>query len=292
LLVECLFLPAMKFKDLAHQFKANLTRQYSESEAEALFYMVISHFCQLKRVEYVFQKETIVPIEQLTECKHALTQLEAGKPIQYILGETYFYNLPFIVNENVLIPRPETEELVEWMITNEHNRSEKFEVLDIGTGCIAISLKHYLPFATVSAIDISSATLATAKENARLNQTDINFIQQDILDYKKNTNGIKYDVIVSNPPYIRNLEKMEMHENVLANEPHGALFVDDEDPLIFYRAIADFARTKLVENGALYFEINEYLGAETLALLQDKGFNAIILKKDMQGKDRMIYCKK
>ncbi|RZL18483.1 MAG: peptide chain release factor N(5)-glutamine methyltransferase [Pedobacter sp.] len=224
----------------------------------------------------------------LLKLSKILTDLKTGKPVQQVLGETIFYGLPFKVTSNVLIPRPETEELVDWVIN--HVKDKKESLLDIGTGsgCIPIVLKKHLPHLNVSSIDISSEALKVAAENAQLNKININLIEADILKYSTDK---MYDVIVSNPPYIRELEKAEMHENVLIHEPHTALFVSDENPLIFYKAIADFALSNLNPNGYLFFEINEYLWEETLQILIDKRFKNIELKKDMQGKDRMIMAR-
>jgi release factor glutamine methyltransferase len=169
-------------------------------------------------------------------------------------------------------------------------KGERFSLLDIGTGsgCIAISLKKNLAYADVSAIDISEGALQTAKENAALNEVDVNFIEADILNIKSANGGAQYAIIVSNPPYVTLEDKKLMHNNVTNFEPHTALFVPEHDPLIFYRAIADFALNNLIAGGLLYFEINENLGKETVELLSDKGFKNIELKKDMSGRDRMI----
>ena len=220
----------------------------------------------------------------------------AEKPIQYILGETYFYGLPFKVNPSVLIPRPETEELVDWILSVcrseqiENRQSSIKNLIDIGTGsgCIAISLKKNLPKGEVFALDIAKDTLATAQQNAILNDVDVNFIQDDILNSQISHLTTQFSLIVSNPPYVKEDERPAMNNNVLANEPHRALFVTNENPLIFYDAIADFALQYLEKNGILFFEINEYLGEQTMQLLKDKNFINIELRKDMQGKDRMI----
>ena len=232
--------------------------------------------------------------------ENALKALKNHEPIQYIIGQTEFYGLPFYVNENTLIPRPETEELVELILSNTtaNNHLElvevnnQFNILDIGTGtgCIAISLAKQLPNANVSAIDVSAKALEMANKNAQLNQVDINFIENDILKICNSEldSATKFDIIVSNPPYVRQLEKQQMQDNVLNHEPHLALFVEDENPLIFYRAITQFATKNLKPNGELYFEINEYLGKEMMALLEAFGFKNIQLKQDLFGKDRMI----
>ncbi|MDB2336620.1 peptide chain release factor N(5)-glutamine methyltransferase, partial [Flavobacteriaceae bacterium] len=224
--------------------------------------------------------------------------LEQEIPIQYILGKTEFYGFPFILNEHVLIPRPETEELISSILENvlktrsfHTNANEKqLKILDIGTGsgCIPISLKKSLPFAEITAIDVSNEALTIAKKNAVLNKVDINLTQQDIL----NTTSLNqlYDVIVSNPPYVRESEKKEIKNNVLNNEPHMALFVEDNNPLVFYNKIAELAKNHLTKNGTLFFEINQYLGKETVELIKLKGFNKIQLKKDIFGRDRIIIA--
>jgi release factor glutamine methyltransferase len=221
-----------------------------------------------------------------------LEQLKKEIPIQYILRTTHFYGLELEVNSNVLIPRPETEELVDWIIESQQLTfgDKKVRILDIGTGsgCIAISLAKNLPNAEVFALDVSDKALATAKSNAELNQVTIQFIHQSILEI--DDLGQQFDLIVSNPPYVRHLEKLEIKKNVLDNEPHLALFVEDNDALIFYRKIAQLAKKNLCPNGQLYFEINQYLGQETLDLLQEMGFKDITLRKDIYGNDRMIQC--
>jgi len=230
----------------------------------------------------------------------ATKQLEQEIPIQYIIGKTEFFGLPFNVNKEVLIPRPETEELVEQVLneisliktcktsTDLASKEKQFKILDIGTGsgCIAISLKKQLPSSEISAMDVSDKALRVANKNALLNQLDINFIHQDIL--KTNYLDKLYDVIVSNPPYVRELEKKEIKNNVLNNEPHLALFVDNKNPLLFYNKIAELAKKFLTKNGQLHFEINQYLGKETIKLLAEKGFKNIQLKKDIFGNDRIV----
>jgi release factor glutamine methyltransferase len=236
----------------------------------------------------------------LKKWKNIDSELKNQRPIQYILGETTFYGLSFLVNENTLIPRPETEELVELIIesTNYELRNTKLKVLDIGTGsgCIAISLAKHLPTSEVYAIDVSEEALVTAKKNAELNKVAIDFISTNILDVVtlSAVAGLdkQFDIIVSNPPYVRNLEKSEIKPNVLEYEPHLALFVDDIDPLLFYRKIAELAIKNLNPNGKLYFEINQYLGKETIKLLEDFGFRNVELKKDIYGNDRMLRATK
>jgi release factor glutamine methyltransferase len=211
--------------------------------------------------------------------KTVLQELSTGKPLQYVQGHTEFYGLPFKVNPSVLIPRPETEELVEWVLNGAFPQSA-INILDIGTGsgCIAISLKKNLPQANVWAIDISAAALETAKQNAELNN----------LTHNSQLTTHNYNIIVSNPPYVTPTDKDLMHTNVTDFEPHTALFVPQDDPLLFYKAIADLAADKLATGGLLFFEINESYGDETVEMLKSKLFQNIELRKDMSGRDRMI----
>ena len=202
-----------------------------------------------------------------------------------------FFSYRFLVDENVLIPRPETEELVDWVLTTVTPTSKPLKIIDIGTGsgCIAISLAKSLPNAEVTAVDVSAKALQVARCNAELNGVTINFLQQDIL--QTTTLPDTYDIIISNPPYVRSLEKAEMQANVLEYEPHLALFVSDTDPLLFYDRIATLARRALSPQGSLFFEINQYLGEEMKALLKAKGFEKVVLRQDLSGNDRMIMSR-
>jgi release factor glutamine methyltransferase len=280
----------MLLKTYKSTFLQELSPLYDEKEIESFFYIVLESFHNKKRIDLALNPEMEMDAVQLLRWESVLSDLKKEKPIQYILGETEFYGLPFLVNENTLIPRPETEELVEWILesTKYEEQSTKLNVLDIGTGsgCIAISLAKNLPSAQVSAIDVSEKALATAHKNAEINKVDVNFIIKNILETEALDE--KYDIIVSNPPYVRNLEKEEIKPNVLEYEPHLALFVEDNDALLFYRKIAELAKKNLSENGKLYFEINQYLGKETVELLEEMGFKNIVLKKDIYGNDRMI----
>jgi release factor glutamine methyltransferase len=286
----------MNLKALAEKFETELAPLYDREEAQAIFILVLQHISNLSRTDFILKKETLISTEEWLRYAQVIDELIKGKPVQYIIGETPFYNLRFKVNPSVLIPRPETEELVEWIIesnffnTFSENKVQYINILDIGTGsgCIAITLKKNLPNTQVYAIDIAQDALLTAQQNANLNEVEVKFIQEDILSSQLKNNYPQFSIIVSNPPYITQIEQAEMHRNVLDNEPHGALFVSDEDPLLFYRVIADFALENLMNRGLLFFEINEHLGNETVQLLKDKGFKNIVLKKDMQGKDRMI----
>lgn len=278
----------MKIRELEEHYESELSDIYSADEAKALFSLSAENVLAMPHLNVQLQKDTAITYINDQKLLSILNDLKIGKPIQHILGEAHFYGVVFKVNQHVLIPRPETEELVEWVITESNkNKQSKIQILDIGTGsgCIPITLKKHLSHTFVSTLDVSPQAIATAQENARLMDADIEFIEADILMYSSEK---KYDIVVSNPPYIRMLEKEAMHTNVLAHEPHLALFVSNENPLLFYDAIANFALNSLKTNGLLFFEINEYLGAETIELLRDKGFTNIELRKDMQGKDRMV----
>lgn len=282
----------MNLKQLEQHFISETSVIYDAEESKSLFFILAEHFEGWSRSNVMINQELELNTEKADKYISVADELKKGRPLQYILGEAVFYGLRFKVNPSVLIPRPETEELVEWIL--DIIKKESFNVksiLDIGTGsgCIPIVLKKYLnDSTTVSALDVSAVSIAVAKENAFLNDTDILFIEEDILNYEGTCN---YDLIVSNPPYIKENERKDMHQNVLDHEPHLALFVSDERPLIFYEAIADFSLKHLNPYGRLFFEINEYLGAETRDMLQHKGFDSVIIKKDMQGKDRMIHCR-
>jgi release factor glutamine methyltransferase len=287
----------MTLKDLSNKFILNLNAIYNEDEAQAIYLIALEHVLKYRRTDYLLNKTEVISTEKLNKLEAILTALQTGKPIQYITGETIFYGLPFKVNSSVLIPRPETEELVDWIISTSNSllqtpNSQPSTILDIGTGsgCIAISLKKNLPDAKVFAIDIAKDSLTTAENNAILNEVEVEFIEQDILQTPNSKIPTQYSIIVSNPPYVTENEKSSIHKNVIANEPHRALFVSNDNPLIFYDAIADFALKNLTSDGLLFFEINEYLGKQTVDLLKYKRFKNIELRKDMQGKDRMICC--
>jgi len=273
----------MTIQQLQRVFNSELSHLYPQTEVDSFYYLMMESFFQLKRVDLALQSQQEIEIPKAFH--EALNKLTLQIPIQYILGKTNFYGLDFSLNNNVLIPRPETEELVEWIINDIKNKN--YSVIDIGTGsgCIAISVSKHSN-ANVTALDVSKEALEIAKKNALSNNTKIHFIEDDILKPLKDYP--KYNIIVSNPPYVRQLEKKEIQANVLQNEPHLALFVEDENPLIFYDAIANFALKHLREEGLLYFEINQYLGKETVDLLKSKGFHKIELKKDIFGNDRMI----
>ena len=282
----------MILKEFRVYFTNTLSEIYPKTEIDTFFFLLIEEKLDLQRVDTVMKPDFLITDAVLPELKEIINRLKKEEPIQYIIGNTEFYGLPFNVNENTLIPRPETEELVEWILTEVADlrevKVEKLSILDIGTGtgCIPISLAKNLSDVKISAIDVSSEALKIAKQNAILNNIDISFLEMDILETEELPQ--QYNIIVSNPPYVRELEKVEINNNVLENEPHLALFVDDDNPLIFYAKIADLAKNYLTKNGLLFFEINQYLGKETVEMLQKKGFNNIELKKDLFGNHRMI----
>ncbi len=291
----------MLLKQYKAHFFNSLKNIQDENEIESFFFILTEYLHNLKRVDVALNPNFELSDAAIEKWNAILAELQQEKPIQYITGEAWFYGLQFEVNENTLIPRPETEELVEWILSSSiiHHPSS-ISILDIGTGtgCIPISLKANLPQANVSAIDVSEQALEVAKRNAASNKVDINFIQANILEVEDLSQlptpnfqlPASIDIIVSNPPYVRNLEKEEIKKNVLDYEPHLALFIEDTDALLFYRKIAQLALKNLAPNGLLFFEINQYLGKETVELLQNLGFKNIELKKDIYGNDRMIRC--
>ncbi|TCK64719.1 release factor glutamine methyltransferase [Winogradskyella wandonensis] len=285
----------MKALDVKHIFIKELGDIYQKDEAESLFFLCLEHFCDIPRIQLSLEREFTVTKAETESLFKTLDVLKTERPIQYILGETEFFGLKFRVTEAVLIPRQETEELVDLIIKSAKTTSIK--ILDIGTGsgCIAVSLAKYLPNAKVYALDVSHEALEIAKSNAKLNNVDIHFVEGNILDessWDLNFGELSFDIIVSNPPYVRYLEKEEIKPNVLNNEPHIALFVSDDNPLLFYNAITHFSKRFLKEHGTLYFEINQYLGKQTKQLLVESGFSEIELKKDINGNDRMLSCVK
>lgn len=268
-----------------------LSSVYEKREAENIAHLVFEQFTGLSRLGRILQKEDELDKAATEKLDRALKELLQYRPVQYVIGEAWFYKLKLKVNEQVLIPRPETEELVEWMINSAVSSGlAGSSILDIGTGsgCIAVALKKNLPSFRVSAIDISEQALAVAKENAALYNEEIDFLRMDILKSQQTAALPSFDIMVSNPPYVKQSEKNTMRKNVLDYEPHSALFVPDEDALKFYRAIVIVAKEKLNPGGRLFFEINESLGETVAGLLREKGFAGIELRKDLSGKDRMV----
>ncbi|HVX26021.1 MAG TPA: peptide chain release factor N(5)-glutamine methyltransferase [Parafilimonas sp.] len=287
----------------AYQYAKNeLKKIYDTQEATNIANLAIEKISGLKRTSRILNKNQVLTIEQANDLHKYLEQLSNHKPVQYVLNEAWFAAMKFYVDENVLIPRPETEELVDWIVQDAKVSIQNSNInlslntilssqniLDIGTGsgCIAIALKKKMN-AEISAIDVSEAALKIASFNAQQNNTAISFFKADILQNEINIRPSLFDVIVSNPPYITNKESAEMNKNVIAHEPHIALFVPDEDPLLFYDAISNFALSHLKQNGKLFFEIHEHFGNEVVTHLKQKGFISVELKKDLQQKNRMV----
>jgi release factor glutamine methyltransferase len=282
----------MKIKEYKINFIKSLLPFYDEMEAESFFYILLENKRQLRRIDLALDADIEFSEDEISIWTTILEKLKIQIPIQYILGTTHFYGLEFMVDENVLIPRPETEELVDWIVklNSKISKKKNLRILDIGTGsgCIAISLAKNIPNSEVFAIDVSEKALAVAEKNSKLNTVSVTFLHKNILE--ATSLDQKFDIIVSNPPYVRNLEKSEIKSNVLENEPHLALFVADDDALIFYKKIAELAAANLNPNGQLFFEINQYLGKETQDLLESLGLKNSELRKDIYGNDRMIAC--
>ena len=279
---------------------------YDPRESAQIADMVVEHITGLKKSERIINRNLPISDEQVRQFTGFRHRLQTHEPIQYVLGAAWFMGLPLLVSEAVLIPRPETEELAEWILVeirdivtaDPHQASlwvdKKQSLLDIGTGsgCIAVALKRHLPHLDVYAMDISMHALAVARKNAEKFEAPIKFIQSDILDEGTWGNCKMFDIIVSNPPYIQRKEAGEMRRNVLDHEPHLALFVEDDDPLLFYRKIAKFSERHLSSHGFLFFEINELSGQEMIQLLERHGFGKIQIKKDFSGKERMIKAQR
>ena len=290
---ELLFLCCMNtVKRVSSDFSKQLSTIYDTNEVNSLCMMVLENVVNISSAKIKAFPETEISTPESEAITNILTRLTTGEPIQYIFGYAEFYGLSFMVNPSVLIPRPETEELVEWIISavgNSELATGNFLDVGTGSGCIPVSLKKNLPGAQVSTIDISPEALKIAKENAELNKVDIYFIQADILNpIHHSPLTTHYSLIVSNPPYVTLEDKKLMHTNVTDFEPHTALFVPEDDPLIFYKTITNFASTHLKKGGLLFFEINESYGKQIVELLNNKRFINIELRKDMSGKDRMV----
>ncbi|TFG73871.1 MAG: peptide chain release factor N(5)-glutamine methyltransferase [Flavobacteriales bacterium] len=284
----------MRLSEIKTIFHKELDESYPKEEVDSFFYILIKHFLGLERFVLALQPLLAISKEEEQPLFEALSDLKLQKPIQYIIGKAHFMEMDFLVDEGVLIPRPETEDMVR-LILNDlgelPQKKERFKILDIGTGtgCVAIALARNLPSAKVLAMDISDRALVIAGRNAFNNGVKIEFLQADILKTPQWAHN--FDVIVSNPPYVRESEKRDIKSNVKDYEPGLALFVSDEDPLVFYRAIINFSKHHLHQGGYLYLEINEYLAEETKALLDERNFTDIELRKDIFGKDRILKCR-
>ncbi|MEN9298099.1 MAG: peptide chain release factor N(5)-glutamine methyltransferase [Bacteroidota bacterium] len=279
----------MTIESAKDQLIQQLSSLYDPRESAGITNMVLEHLTGMNRTDRMIHKNQSLTDIQEQELHHITSSLLNNQPIQYILGEAWFAGIKFIVNEHTLIPRPETEELVEWIKATANPAPQS--ILDIGTGsgCIPITLKKEFPLWHIHAIDVSNDTLQVAKQNATLNNTSIDFICTDFLNETSWQDLPDYHIIVSNPPYIKQSEKDSMSTHVVEHEPHLALFVPDDDALIFYRKIATFGHTHLKKNGKLFFEINQLLGEQVSTLLQQMGYTTI-LRKDLHGNDRMIMA--
>ncbi len=268
-----------------------LSGLYPKNEVRSLACILFKFICGLSFTDLVVQKDEKIPEIKLKQIKQVVKRLKQHEPIQYIIGETEFYGLKLTVNPAVLIPRPETEELVEWVLMSGIDKDARVFDIGTGSGCIPIAIKKNAPELEVEAIDISEKAIEVARGNAKKNGVDVSFMVYDVSRWRERQWG-KFDIIISNPPYVRELEKQYMNTNILNFEPHQALFVADTDPLKFYKIISDFAMSNLKKEGSLFFEINEAFGQEASEMLVRKGFLNVELKKDLSGKDRMIKASK
>lgn len=284
----------MTFNEARAVLTKELKNVYDSDELMNIADLVIEHITSLPRMEQVKDKKSYLTCEQLESIDNITERLKKNEPVQYVLGEAWFGGMKFKVNKNVLIPRPETEELVDWIVKEINTQYSMLNVqcsiIDIGTGsgCIPIALKKKLPQANLAAIDVCSEALFTAIENATELEAEVDFKLLDFLDELKWNELGQFNIIVSNPPYVKQSEVQTIHERVKNFEPHQALFVPDNDALLFYRKISDFAKTHLLPGGSLFVEINEALGKDVASLFSEKEFTHIELRKDMQGKDRMV----
>ncbi len=288
-----------KIKDITKTIKIELADLYAQREIDSFIYLLFKEYLNFSKTDVILKSEYKVNKKELIKINLAVKDLKKFKPIQYITGKTNFYGLDFIVNKSVLIPRPETEELINTIINDYksgcfyHPDKHTINILDIGTGsgCIAVTLKKNITNSNVFACDISKESLKTAKKNAAHNNAKVSFFVYDILNDNACLVDVpKFDIILSNPPYIRESEKKTMSKNILNYEPEQALFVTDKNPLIFYNAITDFVLKNLNVNGKIYFEINEDLSKDLKMMLLKKNLKNIIIKKDINGKDRIIRC--
>jgi release factor glutamine methyltransferase len=282
-------------QELIAEFRAQLVPQYDYQEVMNFLYLLFDAWKGWTKAKVHIESAYVLTKDEVTRFTEAMNQLKKNNPVQYIIGETWFHGLRLKVSPDVLIPRPETEELVS--VAEQDIRKKKFKELSIldlctGSGCIAISLKKIFPFAKVTALDISSGALQIARENALSNNCDIGFLQGDILDENINSNLQDYHIIISNPPYVKESEKKFMKKNVLEYEPPIALFVPDEDPLKFYKAIADLALIRLISPGKLYVEINEFLAGDIRRLLLAKGFHNVEIVHDIHHKCRFAIAER
>ncbi|MDR2476057.1 MAG: peptide chain release factor N(5)-glutamine methyltransferase [Bacteroidales bacterium] len=272
---------------------------YAAGEIRTLASMILKKVAGLALVDLIAGKTKTLTDNQLVEIETIIYRLQQNEPIQYICGEAHFFGMTFLLNRHTLIPRPETEELVDWILQtfsekNRHNNTQSCKILDIGTGsgCIAVALAKFMPCAEVCACDISNEALLIAKKNAEKNDVVIHFKKLNILQVDASMFEQKFDIVVSNPPYIAESEKVTMQANVLEYEPEHALFVPDDDTLLFYRKIGQISQDILNNRGLLYLETSSLRGKETADLILQMGFEPVVLRKDIAGNDRMIQAEK
>jgi len=282
----------MTMLEAAQALRKMLQEIYDPRESTNITEWVLEDITGINRIDRIMNHHRVLTEEQRDKFNDYAVRLANGMPVQYVTGYAWFMALRFRVNEDVLIPRPETEELVQWTVDEMPLQNTPLTILDIGTGtgCIPVMLKRKIPSATVHTIDISADAIEIAKENASIYDTDIHFHHGDFLDAATWLSLPSADIIISNPPYIPMSEKENLHQNVVRYEPHLALFVNNEDPLLFYRAIAMFGKAHLNKGGKIFMEISEDHGQEVAELLNSLGYHTV-LKKDMQGKDRMIMLR-
>lgn len=292
--------PSNSVRDCRRYYASQLEPIYGSDEANALIMILLEHYFNIDRVRIALEPELRLSESELLTLHFAVKELLKNKPVQYVLGETEFCGMRFFVNDSVLIPRPETQEMVEMIVSSAGMRratSPSYSILDIGTGsgCIAISLAKLIPDSDVTAVDVSEKALEVARKNADANGVSVHFVLDDILNPHVKTHGCasqQFDIIVSNPPYVCESEKSEMRANVLDHEPSSALFVPDSDPLVFYRKILDFAHKALKPDGEVWFEINERFGKGMKNLCLEKGFKNVEIIRDFRGKERIVRAQR
>lgn len=286
--------PTNLIKDIVNHYTDKITAIYGKEEASQLIWILTEHFFGVDRMKLARNPELRITESEMLTIHFAVKELSNHKPVQYITGETEFYGCKFLLNKNVLIPRPETEQMVQNIVDLVSDNQAIKSIIDLGTGsgCIAVSLAKHLPNCQIYACDISSSALELAGSNSQLNGTDVQFLNFNLLDMSDLERLPVVDMIVSNPPYVTEKEKSLMKPNVLEYEPHLALFVPDEDPLLFYRQIALLAQKKLKPGGYMMLEINEMYGNELLDLFESFRFTETKVLKDFHGKDRFIFSVK
>lgn len=288
----------MRIKEAYLELQHAIQALYEKREAANIAELVLEKITGLSRSQRLIQHDQLLEQQQLEEFETCKEALQSGRPVQYVIGSSWFQGMLFKVDERVLIPRPETEELVELIKEHYAQKSQEqknnFRIIDIGTGsgCIAISLKKRFPAWEVWALDKSKKAIALASENGKLLDADISFVELDILSEAKNDSLPAYNAIVSNPPYIPKHEESELHKHVREHEPHEALFVTNQDPLQFYKAIIDFSSHHLLRGGMIFFETHESYAASVKQLMEEHDFEEVQVKKDMQGKERIVWGKR